>query len=337
MSTNLDKDAENVHLPRSKCHRIIVCVDELQHSDKVVSYGVIVAKAFDADLTLIHVVESGTTSGRPSDPVTSNLLRWEASIQIEELAQKWADEGYEIHTAVLEGRPGNQICIWAREHQVDLTIISTRQDEPVCDWDVGDTARRVIDCTTGSVLLIPGNVAESETAPCKRILTLLDGSCCAESALPIALRLAETQGAELVLVHAIPELELTNIGPPEPEDEELHRRVIDRNESAARKYLGRIRARLSDEPIIVRTVTLSGGDPRHLLVRAIIDEDADMVVMSSHGRSSHMDMAAGSVASHLMTHTSIPLLIVRNLLDGLGRIGASSPVTSLRFPMREVA
>jgi len=337
MNEKIDEHQQNLHSLCSKYRRVVACIDAFQDSRKVVPYGVIVANAFDAELTLMHVIERNTQTGTPSDPIASKLLRREASMKMEKLAKNWTNDVSDIHTAVLEGHPGDQICIWAKDHQVDLTVICTRQDRAVCDWDVGDTARRVMDCVTGSVLLIPESISESD-ANCRRILAPLDGSSRAESALQVALRLAETQDAELVLVHAVPEPFFTDIGPLEPEDVELRRRILQRNELAGRKYLSRIRDRISGSSIPVRTVVLSGGDPRHLIARSILDERADMVVVSSHGFSGHLDMAAGSVASHLMTHTSIPLFIVRSELGApTHRMGAANGASGLRLPMREVA
>jgi len=334
----MGEEPTNLHTQCSKYSRVVACIDEIQDSWKVVPYSAIVAKAFDAELTLMHVIETGAKCGTPPDPIASSLLRREASMKMENLAKNWTDGVSDIDTTILEGHPGDQICIWAKDHHVDLTVICTRQDRAVCDWDVGDTARRVMDCVTGSVLLIPECITGGD-ASCRKILAPLDGSSRAESALQIALKLAETQNAELVLVHAVPEPHFTDIGPLEQEDIELRRRLLQRNESAGRTYLNQIRDRLYDRSIAVRTVILSGGDPRHLIARAIVDEGADMVVVSSHGCSGHIDMSAGSVASHLMTHTSIPLFIVRSALGApSGNLGAAKGFsTGLRLPTREVA
>ncbi|RME69116.1 MAG: hypothetical protein D6782_00210, partial [Alphaproteobacteria bacterium] len=40
---------------------------------------------------------------------------------------------------------------------------------------------------------------------------------------------------------------------------------------------------------------MHGGDPRHLLVRALSDERADLMVLASHGHSGHLDVGTGSV------------------------------------------
>lgn len=334
----MGEEPTNLHTFCSKYDRVVACIDAFPDSWKIVPYGVIVANAFDAELTLMHVIETNAKFGIPADPIASSLLRREASMKMDRLAKNWTSKVSDIETTVLEGHPGDQICIWANDHQVDLTVICKRQDHAVCGWGVGDTARRVLDCVTGSVLLIPESITDSD-ANCRRIIAPLDGSPRAESALKIAVRLAETQNAELVLVHAIPEPHFTDIGPLEPEDVELRQRIMRRNQLAGRIYLDRIRGRISDSSIPVRTVILSGGDPRHLIARAILDERADMAVVSSHGCSGHADVSAGSVTSHLMTHTSIPLLIVRtSMVTPASCVGATDGVnTGLRLPMREVA
>jgi nucleotide-binding universal stress UspA family protein len=177
---------------------------------------------------------------------------------------------------------------------------------------MGQTAQAVVDRAPGSVLLIPGSERGHRHAHYRRVIVPLDGSSRAESALPLALRLTKAEGAELLLVHAVPKPELTEIGPPEPEDNELRARVQHRNERVAQAYLSCVSARMSCKTPSIRTLLLRNGDSRHLLARAIEDESADLIVMASHGHGAHNDVAFGSVASHLLTHATAPILLVRN-------------------------
>ena len=85
-----------------------------------------------------------------------------------------------------------------------------------------------------------------------------------------------------------------------------------RNERVAQDYLDRLRAHIDSKDVTVRILLLRGGDVRHTLMRAVMDQKADLVVMASHGQSGHMDVAAGSVATHLISHTPVPLLLVRS-------------------------
>ncbi|MEE9253756.1 MAG: universal stress protein [Pseudomonadales bacterium] len=301
-------------LPKSQRHyrRVTACVDASPVSLKVIAHGVTIANALGAELILMHVLDAEPDRGTPSDPIEWDLRRREACSHVEMLARDRADEVGGIQAHVVQGRAAEQICKWARNHQVDLTVVCTRGDGDAREWELGGTARRIIDCVPGSVLLVPACVEESQTVRYRRILVPLDGSSRAESALPIALRVAEAQSAEIVLVHAVPEPELTEIGPLEREDEELRKRVLCRNERVAQVYLDRIHTRIADKGVSIRTLMLRGGDARHLLSRAILDQSADLTILTSHGRSGHLDVAAGSVTAFLIAHAAAPLLIVRH-------------------------
>ena len=237
-----------------------------------------------------------------------------------------------IHTQVFEGRAADQICIWAQAHQVDLMVLCSHGEGNATKWDLGNTARRIVERARGSVLLVPAHVEESPIVRYRRLLVPLDGSSRAESAILIAVRLAEAQKAELLLVHVVPEPELTEIGPLEPEDIELRKRLVRRNQRVAQEYLDRIRARLVDKGVPIRTLILQGGDVRHTLARAIVDEAADLAVVASHGRSGHIDTAAGNVTAYLIGHTPIPLLVVRSYTTAsMGHAGAGRNYARFRL------
>lgn len=326
-------------LPNSRphCRCVTACVDASPVSLKVVAHGVTIANALGAKLILMHVLEAEPDRSIPSDPIEWDLRRREARSHVEMLARDRADEVEGIQAHVVQGRAAEQICIWARDHQVDLTVVCTRGDGDAREWELGGTARRIIDCVPGSVLLVPACVEESQTVRYRRLLVPLDGSSRAESALPIALRVAEAERAEIVLAHAVPEPELTEIGPLEPEDEELRRRLIRRNERVAQEYLDRIRTRVADTGVTIRTLMLRGGDARHLLSRAIIQQSADLTILTSHGRSGHVDVAAGSVTAFLIAHATAPLLIVRQHSAVSMPRGRAAPVRSdIRLPSAAV-
>ena len=301
---------------RPHCRRVMAAVDDSHVSQTAIPHAVAIASALDADLTLVRVLEPKRKSAGPSDPVEWHILREQAHCQIEELARLQADNLGRIDTRVVEGRPADEICHWARENQVDLTVLCTHGSGGAIERDLGRTARRVIECASGPVLLVPASMEEPRQVHYRRILVLLDGSSRAESALPFALRLAQAEHAELIPVHAIPEPEFTEIGPPEPEDVALRAQLMRRNQRVAQDYLDRLRAHIESKGVPVRILLLQGGDARHALMNAFADQKPDLIVMASHGHSGHMDVAAGSVATYLISHAHVPLLLVRNLVSG---------------------
>ncbi len=90
-----------------------------------------------------------------------------------------------------------------------------------------------------------------------------------------------------------------------------------------------MRAHTLDDGLDVRIVITGPGDPRVLLHRLAIEQQVDLVVLSSHGRTGLDDVPCGSVAEYLAIHAPTPVLVVRpNLVCGFGSDFASSPVMS---------
>ncbi len=297
---------------RDEHRRVIACIGAGENASDIMQLAAITANAFDSELTLLHVVDVDNLIGSPHDPIASELARREAAMKLSNLAEKWKSKTDNIKAVVLEGRAADQICIWARDHKVDMTIICAGDEYATSGWALGDTAQRVVECISGSVLIAPNREKRIENAAFKKILVLLDGSRRAESALPLALQIARSEKATLNLIHAVPEIQITEIGAPKTEDRLLRKTISDRNEKAAQTYFDQMRDRLYGSGVDVAATVLKDGDPRHMLVHAIDTAQADLVVLSSHGYSGHTDVAAGSVARHVITHTPIPLLLVRD-------------------------
>ena len=294
------------------CNRVMIAVDDSDTSRRAIPHGLAVARALGAAVVLLQVVEPNREIGGPVDPLEWNLVRQRVRSHVEALAAQQGKWDQKIEAEVQEGRPSDQICQWARAHHVGLTVLCSQGGGAANGTELGRTARRVIECAPSSILLVPATAKERASTRLRRILVPLDGSSRAESALPVALRLAEAEDAKIVLVHAVPEAELTEIGPLEPGDLELRTQLLQRNERIAKAYLGRVRTRISGKQIPVTVNLLKRGDVRHLLMRAMADEQPDLVVMASHGHSGHTDVPVGSVASHVLAQASIPVLLVRN-------------------------
>ena len=54
------------------------------------------------------------------------------------------------------------------------------------------------------------------------------------------------------------------------------------------------------------------GDPREVLVDAARAENADLIVVGSHGRTGLAKLLLGSVASHVVSHATCSVLVVKH-------------------------
>jgi nucleotide-binding universal stress UspA family protein len=293
--------------------KVAACVDRTGYCGKVLPYARSIANAIDVPATLLHVVETRPAAGVGPDPIEWELLRREARSMLDGWVKRYnATGGDHAEGEVIEGRPAEQICRWAREHAADLIVLCTQAEGEPAASGIGTTAREVVEHAGCSVLLVPASVElETDFIRYRRILVPLDGSPLAESVIPLATRIAGAHGAELLLVHVVPVPELTQSGPTDVEDLKLLDELVARNEAAARKYLNSLKTRLVQKGVGVRVSVLRGGDVRSRLPGVATENNVDLVLLSAHGRSGRSDTPYGSVTSHLVTHLSAPLMIVR--------------------------
>jgi nucleotide-binding universal stress UspA family protein len=131
-----------------------------------------------------------------------------------------------------------------------------------------------------------------------RILIPLDGGAVAESALTAAAELTRALQGTLVLfrVYDVP-------------PSEVSLRVIEAEAEVAQTYLAEVALRPELAGLQVEIKTLGGAAACNIL-DAVQEYQADVLVMSSHGRSGFTRWALGSVAEHVIRHAPVPVLVL---------------------------
>jgi nucleotide-binding universal stress UspA family protein len=134
------------------------------------------------------------------------------------------------------------------------------------------------------------------------ILVPLDGSLVAEAALKPAVAIARETGAKLVLLRAAEAHTLPLADPIEAQVD-----VMDE----AQEYLASARARVTAGGVSDVEVSAWYGPPAEAIVEAARCRHADLIVMSSHGRSGVARLVLGSVAETVLRATAVPILLIR--------------------------
>ena len=136
------------------------------------------------------------------------------------------------------------------------------------------------------------------------ILVPLDGSPIAEQAVPVAVSLARASCASIdfVLVH---EPRLVEAG-----------RLADGLElarwDAEEAYVERIAAETRTTAQVPVTHLTPAGAPASMIAARAADERADLIVMTSHGRTGFSRAWLGSVADSIVRHSHVPVLLLRS-------------------------
>jgi len=300
---------------------VAVCIDGSSLAEWTVPHAVAMARAFDAELSVLHVLETRHNGDAAlPDPLDWQLARFQAADYLHGVvartrAGSTVDRNEEVQSELLEGAPPLQIRRWIEDHGVDLAVICTHGTKGPTEWPLASTARKLLDELRCSMLVVPAAAVEEGIAAPRyaRVLIPLDGSLWSESALPFAVRLAEVHDATLILAHAVPCPDLTRAGaiPPTSEDLELERRLITRNERVGREYLDHLRARLSATGLNVSTVVESEGTVSSELKHAIARAEPDLIVLPACGASGPGAESYGAIALYLLTQASKPVLLLR--------------------------
>ncbi len=139
----------------------------------------------------------------------------------------------------------------------------------------------------------------------KKILVPLDGSPLAEAVLPHAQALANAEGAEIVLLRvAVTPNEGVFIHNPV-----LAQNIIDEIEDEAKNYMNIEVAKLQKKGIKVSGITRDGFVPDTILDVAE-ETHADMIAMSTHGRTGVSRWLLGSVADRIVHYSSVPVMLI---------------------------
>ncbi len=141
----------------------------------------------------------------------------------------------------------------------------------------------------------------------RKILVPLDGSKLSEASLPHLRNLAMGTGAGRVMLFRA----------REPIDEGVRQRLsqdlackLDQTyQDEAEEYLKNIANSLSAEGIDVATEVVVGNAAESIL-RYAGQNDIELIVMSSHGRTGIARLAFGSVAENVLRQSPAPVLII---------------------------
>jgi nucleotide-binding universal stress UspA family protein len=142
----------------------------------------------------------------------------------------------------------------------------------------------------------------------RRILAALDGSEASARGLREALRLAKTEGAQLWVVHVVNERYpyAPLVGAP-PID------LIPALMQDGRRILDEAVALAAEQGVQATPVLLSS--PEHSAADSIVEEarkqQADLIVLGTHGRRGLARLVLGSDAELVVRHATVPVLLVR--------------------------
>jgi nucleotide-binding universal stress UspA family protein len=143
--------------------------------------------------------------------------------------------------------------------------------------------------------------------PPKVILSPIDFSNHSDDALKVAADLASRLGAELCLVHVVPMLprlpSASALFHEAEYEQELH--------NDAEQRLRQIALNLTQRGLSVKSIVGTANDTGMEILRIAEHNNADMIVIATHGMTGWHRLAFGSVTEKVVRLASCPVLVLR--------------------------
>ena len=309
------KPRSQTRAPRSRrFNRILVPIDFSRQSLKAIPYALAISRQFGADIHLLHVVD--TTQYPPLTLLTLPLVpqaEWNQRLmkRLEALALKYRTNGKVSTVDPRAGTAYEEICAAAHELKADLIVMATHGYRGYKRVALGSTTEHVVQHSPCPVLVVRLHARHWNGAPDPRtstgfrlakILVPMDFSERSRVGFQHGRQLARDFGAELRLVHVInPNTfpfgeEYTALDPAE---------LLKKMEDAAQQQM-RSMATKSNLRYSVRVIH---GSPGVEICNAAND-DVDLIVISTHGRTGLGHLLIGSTAEHVVRYARCSVLVI---------------------------
>ncbi|MEX2529144.1 MAG: universal stress protein [Gemmatimonadota bacterium] len=309
--------------------RILVPLDGSRFGEQALPRALALASSHGAVVDLVVVAVPPEAGWPPSVEAETESLEKGSRERAERGAEGYLQHVLErireaglmadLETTVLpSGNVAASLVRHAEETGADLTVMTTHGRGPLRRAWLGSTADALLRRSPGPILLIP--VEESSDgdvpvvdfslapAPFRRVVVPLDGSRSPAPLLPLLTPLLDP-GAETILLRAVPPL-LVGGSPYVPHlvhDERTHERFVE----GARMYLDGI---AEDWPVGagVRRKVVTAMQAGMAILEVVEEEEADLVAMTTSGRSGVSRMLLGSVADKVLRGSPVPVLLRRD-------------------------
>ncbi len=147
----------------------------------------------------------------------------------------------------------------------------------------------------------------------KHILLPTDGSKLSDKGVKETIRMAKALRARITAVHVVGNYHqlLYDEGFVLPVIPVLRKDFEDRAAAHAKKILDPVREAASKAGVKCDTVVATGDLPYEMIIKQARRSKCDLIMMASHGRSGLKGILLGSETAKVLTHSKIPVLVVR--------------------------
>jgi len=301
--------------------KILVPLDGSELGEVALPYVEELASKLKAEVTLLQVVAPGfhfygSDEGVVQVPYTEEEmapLKASAEGYLEKVGSGLKDKGVNIRSEIRAGTPDEEIVDYAEKGDIGLMVMATHGHSGIGRWALGSVADKVVRATTRPVALIrakDGRPDVREKDMLDKVLVPLDGSKEGETVIPYIKELASKVKAEVTLLYVMAQAYHLYTSENGAVQVPYRQEEMEPLKASAAGYLEKMASGLKDKGITA-IAEIRVGSAAEEIIKLADETRADLVAMSTHGRSGISRWAFGSVADKVLHAGNTPLLLVR--------------------------
>ena len=273
-----------------KIDRIVVPTDFSETAYVAIDHAVDLAKKFDAEIILIHVLETGAYQGifSPSKKTEYSELE-EAQKKLQEDAHKLEKEtGINVAQEVVRGRIHEEIVRIANENDADMIVMGTHGSSGWEEFFVGSNAFKVVTQTGCPILTIQGQATDPE---CKNIILPLDTTAETRQKVPYAAAMAKKFGSTVHMAALI------------SDDTAEVRHDFEIKNKHIKDYFEREGVEFTESYLV-------GTNLASMTMNFAESKGGNLIVMMTEQESNLTGFLMGPFAQQIVNHSKIPVLSI---------------------------
>jgi len=276
---------------------ILVATDGSEYGAVATRFGIHLAQKLKARLSGLYVLDSRLLEGPlvadisgwiGAQPVGTHLSQFKELLQnrgetvLRAFQEECRSAGIVPETSLQVGHPSRVIL--KQELKAELLIIGQKGEHAGVMGDMmGSNADRI---SRNSIK--PCMIVGPSYQPITNILAAYDGSPHSSQALQIAVELAESLSTRLHILT-----------------------VCEHADGNTAEQISQDGARIAAAHDVEAIAAIVEGHPKSAILEHGREIAADLTVVGAHGHGRIREMFLGSTTTHLITHTDIPVMLVR--------------------------
>lgn len=289
--------------------KILLPLDGSKMAEMALPYGQELAEKLGSELLLFHVCGPEHHQLQHMHEVYLNSL----AETLKHPAGKGLPAEIKVSTKIETGGAQENICTLVEKSHIGLIVMTAIGASGLkIGKMIGSVADHICRTVPVAVLLVrPGHppLVEGKTPLIKRIVLTLDGSDLSKLALPVAEELALKMKVPVTLFQMA---HIVMPGSDDPSSGAMFniRQLTDFAVEQVESDLNNLEKELKEKGLNVNHAAVAGTSAADEIIDAVKKTGADLIVMSTHGRSGFTRWLLGNVAERVLRHADVPVLLV---------------------------